>query len=250
MSHLLHVASVADLDRCFGADAYAPEAFAGEGFVHCCRPDQLAGVLARYFRDRSDLELLELDEAALEGLLVEESAGGAETFPHVYGHLPWSAILTRRALATDADGTARLGAGPVVCDELRVEHGGLRVLTRREPSCRRYHVRGVVSDDAVHVCMTTLWGHTEYRFEGNELYDLREVTGSTVTSTGVRRLADTNTRMFEGSPNFRSAILVGEPLMFGMSRMYGAWAGDRGDNIQIFRDLARATAWLDGIHSR
>lgn len=102
---LLHVAVRAELEACAGADHYAPGAFASEGFVHCCWPEQLAGVLSRYFRGRDDLVLLTLDADGLDAPLREEAPpGGAQRFPHVHGPLLLAAVLERTPLATDAIG--------------------------------------------------------------------------------------------------------------------------------------------------
>ena len=96
---LLHVARAAELAACTGEDDYAPEGFAAEGFIHCCRPEQLAGVLERHFDDRSDLVLLELDPSALPLPPVEEdTAGRGERFPHLYARIPWRAMRHRRPL--------------------------------------------------------------------------------------------------------------------------------------------------------
>lgn len=107
MSRILHVAAAADLDACADLDSYAPAAFATEGFIHCCRPEQLAGVLSRYFRDRDDLQLLELDRERLGADLVDEDGtGSGELFPHLYARIAWSAVRSRRPLGTDANGVA------------------------------------------------------------------------------------------------------------------------------------------------
>jgi uncharacterized protein (DUF952 family) len=96
---LLHVARAAELAARAGQDDYVPEGFAVEGFIHCCRPEQLAGVLERHFGDRSDLVLLELDPAALPVPPVEEdTTGRGERFPHLYAGIPWRAIVRRRSL--------------------------------------------------------------------------------------------------------------------------------------------------------
>ena len=108
---LLHVAVRAELAACAEQADYAPLAFAAEGFVHCCWPEQLGGVLSRYFRGRDDLVLLTLDANRLTALLREEAPPrGTELFPHVYGALPRQAVIEETPIATDADGR-RLDVG-------------------------------------------------------------------------------------------------------------------------------------------
>jgi uncharacterized protein (DUF952 family) len=99
MSRLLHLALQADLDACAALDHYRPAAFDAEGFVHCCRETQLAGVLERYFRDRAGVVLLEIDPGRLTVPVVEEdTTGRGEVFPHIYGPIPWAAVLRREPL--------------------------------------------------------------------------------------------------------------------------------------------------------
>ena len=107
-SALLHVAVEAEYEARRSAPSHAPEAMAAEGFIHCCRPEQLAGVLERYYRERDDLLLLALDEAAVADVLKEEdTTGRGERFPHLYGEIPRSAILSIEPFATDAAGARR-----------------------------------------------------------------------------------------------------------------------------------------------
>lgn len=74
-------------------ESYTPAAFADEGFIHLCRPEQLAGVLDRYYRGRNDLRLLTVDPAMLpDGLVWEDTTGRGEEFPHLYGPLPLVAV--------------------------------------------------------------------------------------------------------------------------------------------------------------
>lgn len=114
---LLHVARAAELAACAAEDDYAPEAFSAEGFIHCCRPEQLAGVLERHFDDSADLVLLELDPAALPSAPVEEDiTDRGERFPHLYARIPWGAMLRRTPLALRGEnGTVEARAGPGHC---------------------------------------------------------------------------------------------------------------------------------------
>ncbi len=102
---LLHVAERADYEACRADPHYAPAAYETEGFVHLCRPAQLAGVLERYYRGREGLLLLELDPKAFDAELVfEDTTGGGERFPHLYGPIPRAAVRAERAIRTDGAG--------------------------------------------------------------------------------------------------------------------------------------------------
>lgn len=72
-----------------------------EGFIHCCDPAQLDGVLARFYADvPHDLLLLTVDPELLESRLVREVGDpeSGETFPHVYGPINTSAVVETRTL--------------------------------------------------------------------------------------------------------------------------------------------------------
>lgn len=105
---LLHVAIEAEFEARLSEPAHAPDAMRDEGFIHCCRAEQLAGVLERYYCNRNDLLLLTLDEAAVADVLREEdTTGRGELFPHLYGEIPRAAILTVAPFATDSSGACR-----------------------------------------------------------------------------------------------------------------------------------------------
>ncbi len=72
-----------------------------EGFVHCSAPEQVAGVLGRYYADHDrDLVLLTIDPDRLTAPLVWEvgNAATGEEFPHVYGPLTPDAVVATRVL--------------------------------------------------------------------------------------------------------------------------------------------------------
>ena len=96
---LFHLAAIEEWEHAEAAGThYVPAAFAHEGFIHCSYRPQLAGVLARYYVDRTDLVVLEIDAATLcdlagyEVLVEEPSPVTGERFPHVYAPLPRAAV--------------------------------------------------------------------------------------------------------------------------------------------------------------
>jgi uncharacterized protein (DUF952 family) len=100
---------VADRQRWLDAQvtevSYAPDAFADEGFIHCCLPQQLEGVCRRYFRGRNDLILLTLDVGSVgEALKFEDTSDAGELFPHVYDRLGHASVKMAQPLTVDADG--------------------------------------------------------------------------------------------------------------------------------------------------
>lgn len=76
------------------ADELRPASLDVEGFVHCADPDQVAGVIERYYADRDDLLLLQIDVGRVEAPIVrEDTTGRGEAFPHVYGPIPRTAVV-------------------------------------------------------------------------------------------------------------------------------------------------------------
>lgn len=91
---ILHVSNGEAIKEARETGSYKCESLESEGFIHCCKQQQLAGVLERYYAGVSDLQLLEIDPAKLDAKLVyENTMGGDELFPHVYGEINMSAVI-------------------------------------------------------------------------------------------------------------------------------------------------------------
>jgi uncharacterized protein (DUF952 family) len=92
---LLHVIPRARWEALGDASHWRPPSLAEHGFVHLCRPEQLAGVLDRWFAGRDDLAVLELDARLLEAPIDwAELPHGC--FPHLLGPLNLSAVISVR----------------------------------------------------------------------------------------------------------------------------------------------------------
>ena len=101
-AHIYHITSEREAKAAEFSGEYTPQQFEAEGFIHCSYAHQVAGVLQRRFRGRTDLVLLEIDTASLTCKIIDENLeGGTELFPHVYGKLLMSAVVGIQA----ADGT-------------------------------------------------------------------------------------------------------------------------------------------------
>lgn len=98
-SRIYHVTDQATLDGATDRQ-YRCTSLQQEGFIHCCKRGQLAGVLERYYQGVNGLVLLEIDPQLLNAKLVyENTVGGEELFPHIYGEINMSAVLTVEELA-------------------------------------------------------------------------------------------------------------------------------------------------------
>ena len=101
---LMHVAALEDLERARRTGRYRAASLDAEGFLHCCDPDQLAGVLERYFANATGIRVLGIDPARLDARVVrEDTVGTGERFPHVYGEVPLEAIVSVESPGEDGD---------------------------------------------------------------------------------------------------------------------------------------------------
>ena len=65
-----------------------------EGFIHCSKEHQVAGVLERYFNGKNNLLKLTIDVSKLTNKLIYELAPSLnEDFPHIYGFLNIDAVI-------------------------------------------------------------------------------------------------------------------------------------------------------------
>ncbi len=75
-----------------------------DGFIHFSTAAQLAETAAKHFAGASDLMLVAVDAAALDGGLKWEKSRGGALFPHLYAALPLTAVRWARPLADEVGG--------------------------------------------------------------------------------------------------------------------------------------------------
>ena len=85
-------------------------------------------------------------------------------------------------------------------------------------------------------------GAPEVRPDFSMLFDLRQASGGSFTTDGVRTLAELPTIL---DPASRRAVVVRTDLGFGVARMYGLRRGDRITAFEVFRDLDEAERWIE-----
>ncbi len=82
-------------DWAASSDEYRPSSLDDEGFIHCSTADQLADVARRFYLDHNDVILLTIDPGPLGDALVYEDLNDlGEEFPHIYGPMPTSAVIS------------------------------------------------------------------------------------------------------------------------------------------------------------
>lgn len=100
MATIFHLALASEWAAAEESGAYTTStlgrSLAEEGFIHASRADQWTGVRDRFYADVTEpLVLLEIDTDLLDVPVVEEppAPGVEETFPHIYGRLPVTAVV-------------------------------------------------------------------------------------------------------------------------------------------------------------
>lgn len=107
---IYHVALESDWDAARSTGSYRVSTIGrtleDEGFIHCSYPDQVAGVANTFYAGVAEpLVLLAVDTDRVGSeVIAENTGGGIELFPHVYGPIPVAAVATVTELTRDADG--------------------------------------------------------------------------------------------------------------------------------------------------
>ena len=78
-----------------GVFAGAPVDLA-DGYIHLSTADQLQGTLDKHFAGQTGLVIAEIDLGLMGDTIRWEVSRGGALFPHIYGPLPLSAILSSR----------------------------------------------------------------------------------------------------------------------------------------------------------
>ena len=88
---------------------YEGDTLASQGYIHMSTEKQVHRPATFLFRGRTDLLLLEIDEARLPVPITWEQgdppAPDAQLFPHLYSALPVDAVIATYDYQPDADGS-------------------------------------------------------------------------------------------------------------------------------------------------
>ncbi|MGH3492827.1 MAG: DUF952 domain-containing protein [Sciscionella sp.] len=94
---ILHICAEGDWQRALIDGQLHPASLDELGFIHCSDPGTVHLPANRFYPGQRDLLLLEVDPAALAGLVRWEAGvppvPGGPWFPHVYGSLPVGAVV-------------------------------------------------------------------------------------------------------------------------------------------------------------
>lgn len=96
---IYHVTTVNEWEAALKQGSYEAPSLHTEGFIHTSKADQVKGVLERYYKGRTDLLLLHIEESKLGSVLKFELAPSVnEEFPHIYGPINMDAIVKTEVL--------------------------------------------------------------------------------------------------------------------------------------------------------
>lgn len=108
---IFHFCSVTDWQAAQSTGEYRAASLDEVGFIHLSRADQVHLPANAIARGRTDLVLLEVDEARLLEPPRYEDGGDGMLFPHVYGHIPVAAVVAVHDFPPGPDGTFTLPPG-------------------------------------------------------------------------------------------------------------------------------------------
>jgi uncharacterized protein (DUF952 family) len=110
MNLIYHITTPAVWTQAQNTGEVVADSLASEGFIHCSRAHQLLAVAERHFPDVRGLLVLAIDEDAVAQWLVNEGPAGVGTpladnvYPHIYGPIPATAVVSAIALEAATDG--------------------------------------------------------------------------------------------------------------------------------------------------
>jgi hypothetical protein len=105
--------------------------------------------------------------------------------------------------------------------------------------------RGSIQVEDINACFERLLEDPDYSFVRQELADFREAS-FTLDPGDVRKLAQSTRGRPAGHRIDRRAILVASDLQYGLARMFSQLVAPSGQDVQPFRDMEEARAWLFG----
>jgi uncharacterized protein (DUF952 family) len=111
---IFHIAVRAEWDVASPELGYIPPSITAEGFIHCSTREQVVETANLFYRGRTDLVLLVIDEKLLAAPLRCETPKGKDdvraalSFPHIYGPLNLNAVLSTDPFPCGTDGTFEL----------------------------------------------------------------------------------------------------------------------------------------------
>ena len=104
---------------------------------------------------------------------------------------------------------------------------------------------GRVTEPEYHAAYVRLYTDPAYRSGYSELVDCRGVTAFDVSVQAIRNVGEMAV-VAAGTPPApaRVAIVAGDDVMYGLSRLYQTSQEPTSEVVEVFRNLAEARRWL------
>jgi uncharacterized protein (DUF952 family) len=121
---ILHIASKTEWLEAQARGEYSAPSLQTEGFIHCSTDKQVVIVANAFYRGKSDLVLLVIDESKLTSELKWEPPAGppvaehsqSDLFPHVYGAINLAAVESVLDFQPDS-ATGNFSLPPLTTDD-------------------------------------------------------------------------------------------------------------------------------------
>ena len=105
-------------------------------------------------------------------------------------------------------------------------------------------VNGPVSYDEVHTAIKQFYQSTNPQPTKNILWDLRDASVSEIRYEDAQELAFFATSVDNRKEIGRTAIVASEDVVFGVSRIFGAFIDDSAVKFEVFRNFDEAYNWV------
>ena len=98
-----HIISELDWIAIQDHQTYEPNSLKSDGFIHFSYKDQVCDTAARFYTGRTDLLVLKVDRKLLDSNLQDDPVPGGGVFPHLYGPLNLTAVVSVLRLSLNSD---------------------------------------------------------------------------------------------------------------------------------------------------
>jgi uncharacterized protein (DUF952 family) len=102
---IYHITTKNDWQKAQELGFYEAISLETEGFIHASEKNQVAPSANLFFQGQENLIVLGIEEALLESAIIyENTVGGTELFPHIYGKINLNAVVKIIQLEKNTEG--------------------------------------------------------------------------------------------------------------------------------------------------
>ena len=107
---IYHILNKKEWEDSRSNEFYLPETFAKEGFIHCSAADKVEESANRFFREKSEIVILCIDEDRVKAdIIYEDLYNTGFEFPHIYGLLNLDSVVEAVIFKSEKNGEFKLG---------------------------------------------------------------------------------------------------------------------------------------------